>query len=117
MSEFRLPLSGDVTQTFNPFTWFSRTGESQIGLFNVNMGTSSNPILEQEILERVGTYGKQLGQIGDALVVLLSHLKTSAWSEHDQRVIVKLQLQLEAIDAIKAELQETKRNGTGKRAA
>jgi hypothetical protein len=30
--------------------------------------------VEAEILDRVGTYGKQLGQITDAMIVLLKHL-------------------------------------------
>jgi hypothetical protein len=35
---------------------------------------SSSPETEVEILDRVGTYGRQLGQIADAMIVLLRHL-------------------------------------------
>ena len=69
MAIFKLPLSGDVSQWINPITsWFSG---NQI---SVNLGESGSPETEAEILRRVGTYGRQLGQITDALVVLINHL-------------------------------------------
>jgi hypothetical protein len=40
---------------------------SQFGLINVTLGQSSAPEVEGDVLSDVGTYGKQLGQIGDAL--------------------------------------------------
>ena len=71
MPTFKLPLSGDVVQSINPFTAFMTGG--QFGLVNINMGQSSEPEVEQEVLSDVATYGKQLGRIGDALIVLLAH--------------------------------------------
>jgi hypothetical protein len=71
MPTFKLPLSGDVVQSINPFTNFMAGG--QFGLVNINMGQSSEPKVEQEVLSDVATYGKQLGRIGDALIVLLAH--------------------------------------------
>ena len=35
---------------------------------------AGSPEVEAEILDRVGTYGRQLGQITDAVIVLLRHL-------------------------------------------
>ena len=58
-----LPLSGAVTQTFAP--WMNLT---------VNVGQSSNPSIETDALS-VASYGKQLGRIGDALIVLLRHFE------------------------------------------
>jgi len=75
MSEFRLPLSGDVTQSINPFTFFLRAVGSQFGLINIKFAQSSDPELEARILSEVGSYGKQIGQIGDALGVLINHVK------------------------------------------
>jgi hypothetical protein len=71
MPTFKLPLSGDVVQSINPFTAFMTGG--QFGLVNINLGQSSEPKVEGEVLSDVATYGKQLGRIGDALVVLLDH--------------------------------------------
>lgn len=40
-------------------------------MININLGQSSDPDVEQEVLSDVGTQGKQIGRIGDALTVLL----------------------------------------------
>ena len=71
MALFKLPLSGDVVQWINPVTWF--LSGNQITA-NVYLGESGSPEVEAEILDRVGTYGRQLGQITDAIIVLLRHL-------------------------------------------
>jgi len=71
MPTFKLPLSGDVVQSINSFTAFMTGG--QFGLININMGQSSEPEVEADVLSDVATYGKQLGRIGDALIVLLAH--------------------------------------------
>jgi hypothetical protein len=73
MPTFKMPLSGDVVQSISPWTaLFSPIG-SQLGVININLGQSSDPDVEQEVLSDVGTYGKQIGRIGDALIVLLRH--------------------------------------------
>ena len=71
MPTFKLPLSGDVVQSINPFTAFMTGG--QFGLVNINLGKSSEPKVEEEVLSDIATYGKQLGRIGDALIVLIAH--------------------------------------------
>jgi hypothetical protein len=73
MAILRMPLSGDVVQSINPFTAFFSPIGSQFGVININLGRSSDPGTEQEILSDVGTYGRQIGRIGDALLVLLAH--------------------------------------------
>jgi hypothetical protein len=71
MALFKLPLSGNVVQWINPITWFMSGNQLTT---NVYLGESSSPETEAEILDRVGTYGRQLGQITDAIIVLLRHL-------------------------------------------
>ena len=71
MPVFRLPLSGNVTQTINPWTW-SFNG-SQFALVNIELGQSSNPPVEEEVLTDLASYGKQIGRIADALLVLIDH--------------------------------------------
>jgi hypothetical protein len=73
MPVFRLPLSGNVTQSINPWNWLFNPVGSQIGLVNIELGQSSNPAVEEEVLSDVASYGKQLGRIEDALLVLLAH--------------------------------------------
>jgi len=102
MPNLMLPLSGDVTQAINPWTWFVKSVGGQFGLININLGKSSDPVLEQQILDDVGTYGRQLGQIGDALAVLLRHVKLADLNPDEVRAIEAFQLQLAQIERLKA---------------
>jgi hypothetical protein len=68
MTDFTMPLGGAVTQSILPWTW--NFNGSQVGLFNIYLGQSSNPQVEREALD-VASYGKQLGRIEDALLVLI----------------------------------------------
>jgi hypothetical protein len=52
MPVFRLPLSGNVTQSINPVG-------SQVGLVNIELGQSSNPKVEEEVLSDVASYDKR----------------------------------------------------------
>lgn len=67
MSDVKLPLSGDVTQAINPFTALF----SPFSNISVNVGSSSDPSIEKDAISQA-SYGKQLGRIEDALVVLLN---------------------------------------------
>ena len=73
MPALRLPLSGNVTQSINPWNWFFNPVGSQVGLINIDLGQSSNPAVEEEVLSDVASYGKQIGRIEDVLMVLLEH--------------------------------------------
>ena len=74
MGDVNLPLSGPVAEAFKIWTsWFSGNF-GQVGLINVNLGKSSDADLERKIIEDAASYGKQLGRIEDALVVLIKHL-------------------------------------------
>lgn len=99
MSSFKAPLSGDVNQAINPWSWVFGTG--QFGFVNINLGSSGNPEVEQEVLEEVGSYGRQLGRIGDALAVLIKHADQGKLVPEEQDALTKLRFQLEAIDKIK----------------
>lgn len=44
-------------------------------LFNVNAGVSTNPAVEQKVLQNVGSYGKQIGHLAEALEVVIGQLK------------------------------------------
>jgi hypothetical protein len=108
MSEFRLPLSGNVQQTINPWTWMFSSVGSQYGLININMGKSSDPELEAEILEEVGSYGRQIGQLGDAIRVLLDHVKLGELTEVEQQAVKDVRLQLDQIDRLKRKRKNEK---------
>src|SRR5450432_259999 len=97
-----MPLSGNVDQVIDPWTLMLSMVGNQFGLININLGKSSDPDLEKEILQDVGTYGKQLGQIGDALQVLIDHVKLDKLNVSEKRAIAALQFQLQEIDRLKA---------------
>lgn len=71
--EYNLPLSGAVSV---PITMPSFSG-AQFGLFNINLGGSGDPALEQEMLDQVGSYGRQLGRICEVMEVMLDHMESS----------------------------------------
>ena len=68
-------LSGNVTQTINPWNWVFNPVGSQVGLVNIELGQSTEPAVEEEVLTDIASYGKQLGRIEDALLVLLEHFR------------------------------------------
>ena len=44
-------------------------------LFSVNLGTTSNAKVEQQAVEQVGSYGKQIGHLAEALEVIIQRLQ------------------------------------------
>lgn len=44
-------------------------------LFNVNLGASSNAAVEQAALDKVGSYGRQIGHLAEALELIVHRLK------------------------------------------
>jgi hypothetical protein len=93
MSDFSVSLAPSrLDQVINPWTW---------NLFTVNLGQSSDPRLERRILDEVGTYGRQIGQIGDAVEVLMSLVDRSKLTDEQQAVLAKLDDQLRMVALIK----------------
>jgi hypothetical protein len=80
--DVQLPLSGNVTQTFFPLT--------------INLGRSANSATERDALS-VASYGRQLGRIEDALIVLLRHVKLEGLPPDDEKAIRDLKCMLHAI--------------------
>lgn len=102
MPTFKLPLSGDVAQTINPWTAVFSPYGGQFGLININLGKSSAPEVEADVLSDVGSYGKQLGRIGDALLVLLAHFHPEEeLTADEQKAIDDLKTMLGQIDEVK----------------
>jgi hypothetical protein len=102
MPKVLLPLSGDVTQTINPWNWFIKSVGGQFGLVNINLGQSTDPALEEQILDEVGSYGRQLGRMGDALAVLLKHLDRSALNDDEKKALWAFESQMAEIQNLKA---------------
>lgn len=97
------PFSGDVTQTINPWTWFFAPSGGQFGLFNLNidMGPSSNPEVETEIVRDVASYGKQIGRIEDVVAVLIEILGTGNLSESQKKAFAAFEALMNDIQNVK----------------
>jgi hypothetical protein len=103
MPVFRLPLSGNVTQSINPWTWLFNPMGSQVGLINISLGKSSDPDVEEEILNDVASYGKQLGRVEDALLVLLDHFRPQRkLTDEEEKAISDLRTLMQDVAAVKA---------------
>lgn len=64
------PLGGAVTQAFEFWAnWFENVG--QIGFINIDLGRTDKPEVERRILRDVGSYGRQIGRMSEALDVLI----------------------------------------------
>ncbi|MBS8261703.1 hypothetical protein DYI23_15860 [Roseibium polysiphoniae] len=103
MPEFRLPLSGDVTQAINPWFDMFKAFGSQFGLININLGRSPAPEIEQKVLQEVGSYGRQLGRMGDALNVLVEKLEPKLGDLTKEE-----RLALDAFRVMQAEIDQIK---------
>jgi hypothetical protein len=99
---FQPSLIDNLAQNINPWSWVSKIATGQIGFINVNLGKSSDPGLEQEILDDVGSYGRQLGQLGDALEAVLEHLKAETWKGDGKKAVNAFRFQLGEINRLKA---------------
>jgi hypothetical protein len=71
-----------LMQAINPWT-FNQQG-AQFGFINIDLGTTAESDLERKILDKVGSYGKQIGRIGDALDVILKHVKLGDLTPDEQ---------------------------------
>lgn len=89
-----------LTQTINPWSWTF----GDFSLFSINLGQSAAPGVESRVLAEVGSYGRQIGRIGDALEVLLAWVEAQPnGPSRNDPALKALRLQLEHIDVIKRE--------------
>ena len=102
------PLSGDVNQDILPWAWWLRF-VGQWGLVNVNLGRTAAPDIERRILDEVGSYGRQLGRISEALQAVVEatlttedgKLDRSKLSDEQIAALVDLKELLDAIGEVK----------------
>ena len=103
---FQISLAPDqLWQAINPMT-FSQQG-GQFGLINIDLGGAADSDLERKILKTVGSYGRQIGRIGDALEVILKHVKLGDLKPDEQDALDILKGQLAAVRQVKASHRES----------
>ena len=105
-SSVHYPWSGAVTQAFDIMNSWFRTVSGQVGLVNITVGSTADPELEKRILEGVGTYGRQLGRISDALRVLVDQAEKRGLDAEEKKALIAFTYQTDQIDAIKTKHQQ-----------
>jgi hypothetical protein len=99
---FQISLAPDqLWQAINPVTAYQQG--AQFGLINIDLGGAADSDLERKILKTVGSYGRQLGRIGDALDVILKHVKLDDLKPDERDALDVLKGQLAAVRQVKAE--------------
>lgn len=87
-------------QAINPWTFYNQG--AQLGFVNINLGQTPHPEIEQKILDEVGSYGRQLGRIGDALEVLIDRVDRKGLSRDEADALDILKGQLAEVRKVKA---------------
>jgi hypothetical protein len=95
------PFSGGVAQNILPWNWIANFAGSRFSWFTVNLGRSSAPEVEADILENVGSYGRQLGRISEVLEVLVDRLPRDTLTEHERAAVEDFSAQMREIKRIK----------------
>ncbi len=110
MSSFNVSLAPSrLDQTINPWTW----NIGSMSLFSVNLGESSDADLERRMLDQVGSYGRQIGQIGDALKTLIDHLEAEHPGLKDDKAVKKFKAQIALVDTLKDARRQEKAYASG----
>ena len=97
---FQFSLAPDqLWQAINPWSFYNQG--AQLGFVNINLGQTPHPEIEQKLLDEVGSYGRQLGRIGDALEVLIDHVDLAGLDKAEADAIAILKGQLAEVRKVK----------------
>lgn len=103
MSNFYMPVQLSPTSLHQPIL-----PNGTFSLFQINVGATSNAAVEQAALERVGSYGKQIGRLAEALEVLITRLQLldrDDLSRDDKDALLVVLGDIAAVRKIKAGLR------------
>jgi hypothetical protein len=111
MPDFNLSLAPSrLTQTINPWTFTLGS------LFTINLGDSADPELESRILDKAGSYGRQIGRLGDVLGILLVEAEKrgelAGLSKDDLGKIEDFRRQLKRVEELKADRKREQRTAS-----
>jgi hypothetical protein len=98
---FQLSLAPkELWQAINPWSFYQQG--AQFGFINIDLGQTNHPDVEQSILDEVGSYGRQLGRIGDVLEILMNHVDRDRLKPEERDAIDVLRGQLAEVRKVKA---------------
>ena len=121
-----MPVTSNPTSLVDAWTRIWQTGILQFsdwlnfmgpftvgGMFNtvnINSKSSADPEVEQDVTQNVASYGRQLGRITDALLVVLDEAKLPGLSFEQQRALAEFRDLAAKIAAVK-KVHEAKKLG------
>lgn len=100
-NSLRFPGGGDVVQSINPWDFWIKSVSSQMGFINVKNVMSSDSRIEQEIVEDVASYGRQLGQIADVLKVLIKQHEMEDLKPGEKQIVSRFEKMTLEIERVK----------------
>jgi hypothetical protein len=77
----------------------------QLSLFSINLGASTDAAMEKAAIQQVGSYGKQIGHLSEALEVVINQLKlldSKALSQDDRDALQVFLGDVAAVRGVKA---------------
>jgi hypothetical protein len=92
----------NLWQAINPWSFTANAGAMRYGLVNISLGQTRRPDIERKVLDKVGSYGRQLGRIGDALEVLIRHFDKRELTVEEGDALAILMGQLAEVRKVKA---------------
>ena len=101
MADFNYPWSGDMAQAINPWELWIRSISSQMGFINIRNVNTGDAAIEQEVVETVASYGRQLGRINDAVATLINKSDLKNLTETDRAAIADFRDMVADIEAVK----------------
>ena len=99
--DFFAPLSGPVVQWFD---WIVRKQGEQFGFINIYNVSSADREAERRIIEDVGSYGRQLGWVIEALKILVK----DRLNEKQEELTSEQTLALQRLAVLAAEIEKVK---------
>lgn len=100
-NSLKFPWGGDVVQSINPWDFWIKSVSSQMGFINVKNVMSSDSRIEQEIVEDVASYGRQLGQIADVLKVLIKQPDMEDLKPGEKQIVSRFEAMVLEIERVK----------------
>jgi hypothetical protein len=94
---------GNMTSTFQPQTmWnFPLSGAVSVPItmpgITINLGSAGDPAKEQDLIDHVGSYGRQIGWLCDALEAALKKIDGATLTHADEKALKTFALMAEAI--------------------
>ena len=92
-----------MTETFKPQVQWNWPLSGAVSVpvtmsgITINLGGSGNPPLEQDMLDHVGSYGRQIGWLCDALEAALKKTDGEALTRDDEKALKTFHLMAAAI--------------------